>query len=289
MDGRRFRKFCAFGALLVAAVGCHKEKVKSPLDQMPNTTGTPTTGVPTPSASTKPPKNTGTPTVPVEQLPPLSKEPMSADTLAALADVQVDAAFDEKTVPGSKEGLLDSARKKYHQALDRDPKNKAALLGMARFHARLGEREKAIDSYKKYLTHYQKDADVAHEVAVTHARWKDWAGAVSWCDYTLKLDPENRKVKSTKGFCLARLGKWEEAFAVMCQIMPEAQARYNLARALEHLNMADACRLQLHLALKADPGHAGAREFLAELDGVGVPPVGPRDDVRPAGALQPAP
>src|SRR5688572_20583961 len=155
MDGRRFRHLCVFGTLFAALAGCHKDKVQTPLDQMPNTTGTPTTGVPMPTAA-KPPKGGSGPQIPVEQLPPLSKEPMSPDTLSAMADVQVDAAFDAKTVAGMKEGLLDSARKKYQQALERDPKNKAALLGTARFYSRLGERDKAIDGYKRYLTLHQK-------------------------------------------------------------------------------------------------------------------------------------
>ena len=52
----------------------------------------------------------------------------------------------------------------------------------------------------------------------------------------------------------------------MCRVMPEAQARYNLARVLEHQNQPAASRVQVQLALRADPQHAGSREFLAELE-----------------------
>ena len=55
----------------------------------------------------------------------------------------------------------------------------------------------------------------------------------------------------------------------MCQVMPEAQARYLMARVLEHQNQPEASRMQLQLALKADPNFADAREFLAELDQAG--------------------
>ena len=57
----------------------------------------------------------------------------------------------------------------------------------------------------------------------------------------------------------------------LCQIMPESQARYNMARVLEHLNRPDASRQQLQLALQADPTYSPAREFLAELDQVSPP------------------
>ena len=92
---------------------------------------------------------------------------------------------------------------------------------------------------------------------------------------------------STRDIATAVIKAEEEAFAMLCQIMPEAQARYDLARVLEHMNMGEASRVQLQLALKADPSHAASREFLTELDGVlsGNEP----NPLRPAGAQQPAP
>ena len=41
--------------------------------------------------------------------------------------------------------------------------------------------------------------------------------------------------------------------------MPEAQARYNIARVLEHQNHLDAARQQLQLALQKDPNLAEAQ------------------------------
>ncbi|VTR91717.1 peptidase s1 and s6 chymotrypsin hap : Tetratricopeptide TPR_2 repeat protein OS=Pirellula staleyi (strain ATCC 27377 / DSM 6068 / ICPB 4128) GN=Psta_2170 PE=4 SV=1: TPR_11: TPR_9 [Gemmata massiliana] len=290
MDGRFCLKCFALGFALAGAIGCNRNNVQpSPFGQMPNTNGAPNPLTPTGgksmwggSGSNAPP-----PSVPVEFTPAASNKPASADALVAISDVRLDAAFDEKTVPGSKESLLDLAREGYQKALKQEPKNKSALLGIARFYGRIGEKEKAIEAYKKYLTLYPNDASAAHEVAVTHARWKDWAGACSWCEFTLKIDPENRNVKKTLGFCLARAGKWDEAFAMLCQIMPEAQARHNLAGLLDHMGHADASKSQLQLAVKADPNYAPARDFLAELD---QPRVGTADpSVRQTGDLQPAP
>lgn len=221
----------------------------------------------------------GTATMPVELAPPVSNKPASAETIVAISDVRLEAAFDEKTAPGSKEGLLDMARTGYQKALQQEPKSKAALLGNARYYAKLNEREKSIEMYKKYLGLYPKDADVAHECAVAHARWKDHAGAIAWCEYGLRIDPENRTIKKTMGFCLALSGKWDDAFATLCQIMPEAQARHNLAGLLDHLGQLGASKVQLQLALKADPNFTPAAGFLSELEGT----------VKPAVAEQPAP
>src|SRR5215207_1033860 len=232
MDGRMFRKWCVFGCLMAGAIGCKNNKQQNLIGPMPDT-GSQMVNMPLTKGGTKSFWGGGSsnpaPSMPVEVVPEVSKKPASAEALVAIADVQLEAAFDEKTAAGSKEGLLDNARKGYQKALHQEPKSKAAIRGMAGFYARIGEREKSIEMYKKYLTLYPKDAEVAHEVAVSHARWKDWAGAVAWCEFALKIDPENRSVKKTMGFCQARAGKWDDAFGTLSQIMSEAQARHNLA------------------------------------------------------------
>jgi tetratricopeptide (TPR) repeat protein len=282
MDGRMIRRLCVLGCLLGAAAGCKNTK------QHQNLIGPMPAEPPAPQMVNMPLAkskslfgNSNVPTMPVEVAPPVSNKPASADALSKLADVQLESALDDRTPPGSKEALLDSARKGYQKALQQEPKSKAALRGMAGFYARTGDREKAVEMYKKYLT-LHLEVDVAHEVAVAHARWKDMDGAVKWCDYALKIDPENRAVKKTMGFCLARAGKWDEAFAVLCQIMPEAQARHNLAGLLDHMGQTEASKAQLQLAAKA--GFAPSAGFLKELE----QPQNP-DDVRQAGDQQPAP
>ena len=281
MDGRMIRLLCVLGCLL-GAVGCkNTNKQQNLIGPMPESNGPQMVNMPLTKSKSLFGGNSNVPTMPVEVAQPVSNKPASADALSKLADVQLEAAFDERTQPGSKEALLDSARKGYQKALQQEPKSKAALRGMAGFYARTGDREKAVEMYKKYLTLYL-EVDVAHEVAVAHARWKDMDGAVKWCDYALKIDPENRAVKKTMGFCLARAGKWDEAFTVLCQIMPEAQARHNLAGLLDHMGHTEASKVQLQLAVKA--GFAPSAGFLKELEQ-------PREqtDIRQTGDQQPAP
>lgn len=258
MDGRGYRKWLLAGCLAAGALGCNRNTVQSPLT--PNPSGT----------ASKPSLWSGGshPTVPGEAVEPVSKGPPRPETLVAFADVQLESAYDEKLPPSGKQELLDRARQGYQKALEQDPKNKSAQLGLARYYTRVGEKDRAVEVFKKYLTGNPSDKDVAHEVAKAHAQWKDWTGAVAWCDFALKIDPENMAVRKTMAFCHARDGKWEEGFRVMCQVMPEAQARYLMARVLEHQNQLAASRQQLHLALKADPNYAEAREFLVELEAV---------------------
>lgn len=288
MDGRTIRRWCVAGGLLVAALGCKSNKQQQPnlIGPMPEG-GTAIVHMPVGDSGSKSSfwskSSTPAATVPVEMVAADSKEPAKAESLVAIANVQLDAAMDEKTVPGSKEGLLDSARKGYQKALQRDPKSKAALQGMAQFYARVGEREKSLEYYKKCLT-LHPEAAIAHEVAIAHGRWRDWDGAVAWCKYALEIDRENRTVKKDLGFFQARAGKWDDAFATLRTIMPEAQARHNLAGLLDHMGHTEHSKVQLQLAVKADPNYAPSAGFLAELGTMQE-----ANPVQAAGGTQPAP
>jgi len=275
------------GCLIAGALGCSNRGNLQP----PFNSTQPLTGVP---MASKPRSFWGgganKPAAPVEVTEADYKTPAKPETHAILANAQVDSAFNEDTPPSGREALLDQARQGYQKALKMDPKNKVALVGLAKYYVRLGERDKAVETYKRYFAAYPKDKDVAHEVAMAHAQWKDWAGAIAWCDFALKIDPENLSIRKTMAFCLARAGKWEDGFTVMCQVMPEAQARYLMARVLEHQGQPDASRMQLQLAIQADPAHIASREFLAELDQVSRPTSpATSNPVITAGAIEPNP
>src|SRR5262245_34686540 len=104
MDGRRFRKWFVFGCLLVAAAGGNRG-AKAPWGQTPKD-ALPVTGVPIapPNATTKSmwggSKSQLPPAMQAEMIPE-SNKPASAAAIVAIADVRLQAAFDEKTLPGS--------------------------------------------------------------------------------------------------------------------------------------------------------------------------------------------
>jgi tetratricopeptide (TPR) repeat protein len=271
MDGRRIRRWWLSGCLVVGTLGCSSTRNNTNVPPF-FSDAKPLTGMPVASKS----KSfwgwsNDKPAVTAEVAAADYDAPAKPETHAILANAQVDSAFNEETPTASREALLDQARQGYQKALKMDPKNKVALNGLAKYYVRLGEREKAVETYKRYFAAHPRDKEVAHEVALAHAQWKDWAGAAAWCEFALKIDPENLSIRKTMAFCLARAGKWDEGFAVMCQVMPEAQARYLMARVLEHQGQLDACRLQLQLAIQADPAHIASREFLVELDQVTRP------------------
>ncbi|MCE9566577.1 MAG: tetratricopeptide repeat protein [Planctomycetes bacterium] len=259
MDGRWIRKWLLASCVIPGALGC--KTTRTPWDAPAGTAS----GMPSVSDKKSIWDSTKT-SVPVEVAIEPKKGPPAPATLVAIADLQLERALDDKAAVANRQELLDTARQGYQKALQQDPKNSTAMIGLARFYTRLGEREKAVDEFKKYLTIYPTDKVVAHEVAVAHAQWKDWAGAISWCEFALKIDPENLSTRKTMAFCYARAGKWEDGLRVMMQVMPEAPARFQIARAMDHQNDVAGCKAQLELALKADPNFADARDYLIELE-----------------------
>ena len=184
MDGRRLRRWWVCGGLVFGAVGCKHDQ-----PTLPDGSAFPVAQAPKRSmwggGATAQPMAAAEASMPARK----AGEPLKADTEVAFADVRVSSAFDEKNPPGNREALIDSARQGYQKALQQDPKNKGALLGMARLYARMGEQDRALEVYRRYLTLYPKDHATVHEVAVMHGRWKDFAGASAWCDAALKIDP----------------------------------------------------------------------------------------------------
>ncbi len=275
MDGRRLRKWAMCGGLLAAALGCHRNNVQNQFS-MPKTDqslGAFMPGGKVPSSgnslfsSNSPAIGQGPMAgMPIESAPPKREgKGFSPDGEVAIADTHVAAALGNPPA-ANRDELLDMARLRYQKALKEDPKNQGALLGMARMYANVGDKERSLEIFQEYMKLYPNDAVVPHEVALLFGRWKDWNGAVAWCEVSLKIDPENRTHRKTLGFCLARSGRWDESFVALKQVMPEAQARYSLARVMEHLNFPEQSRQQLVAAVQADPNYAEARDFLAELD-----------------------
>lgn len=293
MDGRRMGRWIVCGGLILAGTGCKRntlpdQSIPSP---MVNNVAPPTLKKSFWGSSSRP--QVPTPGMPapeaVAEARPKKTGPMP-DFEAAAADLKVELAFADPPPPNRDE-MLDTARIRYQRAIQADEKHKGALLGLARMHAKLDEQEAAIEAYRNYLKHYPKDADAHHEVAQRMGQWKNWESAITWCDSALKLDPENRTYRKTMGFSMAMAGRWEEAFSTLSEIMPEAQARHNLAGLLDHLGHRDACRQQLEMALRADPGYEASREFLAELDRKSRPDSGiaaeGASDVQQAGGTMP--
>src|SRR5438045_753219 len=127
MDGRRFGKWWLSACLAAGALGCNRNAVQPPLTQQIQPAQSSGSGL----ARSPWGGSRAQPAGAVEAAADTAKKgPPKPETTVALADVQLAAAFDEKTPQADREGLLDAARQGYQKALQQDPKNKAAMLGV---------------------------------------------------------------------------------------------------------------------------------------------------------------
>lgn len=82
----------------------------------------------------------------------------------------------------------------------------------------------------------------------------------------MELDPENPRCVNHYGFCLARVGRFEESLAVFRTEGNEAKAHYQLARMLNHLGKVDLCKQHLEAALRIEPRFTEAELMLVQLE-----------------------
>lgn len=175
------------------------------------------------------------------------------ETDIAIANVELEAAFDESRSGSDRDRILDVARQRFQHALKKDPKNKGALLGLAKLYTWAEDRERAVATYNEALRYHPRDAEVAFALMRTYARFEDWAGACKACEMAITLDPENRTFRKAYGSVLAKAERWDESFEVLLGMMPEAEARTHLGRMLIDNGRVPEGQQQLQTALQKDP------------------------------------
>lgn len=267
MSGRWKQLVCA--GLLAGAVGCNSSKnnITMPEATLPTSQG----------RSSMMSRVFGSDKF-VPQAPPQAEpvmaasrkkpgEPMKPETEVANAIMARDAAFLEGKSDVERDQLLDASRQAFQRALKAEPKNKAALMGLAEMYTMAGDKTQALATYQLALHHNPKDHELAHKMARTCAGFLDWQASADAAKYALSLDPENRMYRKSLGMAQARLGQLQEAFDTLLDAkMTEAQARYVLGRTLIDMDRTEEGLRQVRTAVTQEPQYAMAQQFLADFE-----------------------
>lgn len=264
MDGRiRSGVLASLAAAALTSVGCRFLEKHEPT--LPSAT-LPVAGM-TPPA--KPGFFSSAPKYgpPTEQIPirdaSLKNKPFKADTFVAVGDAELEAAFDDTRAGADRDQLIDVARQRYATALQQDPKNKDAMLGLGKLYTWAGDRDRAIQMYQEVAKLHPKDKDVAFAMVKCQVKFQDWDSACRACHAALALDPENRHFTKALGYCQARSNRWEDSFGTLMKIMSESEARTFLGQTLIALGRTDDGYGQLKMAVATDPQNAIAQSLLA--------------------------
>jgi tetratricopeptide (TPR) repeat protein len=216
---------------------------------------------------------TATPPAPPKDPPPVithkepgPKRPPKAETCCAWAMCYEKQALESTVDPAHKQDLLEQARLGYQQALKTDPKCLNGYTGLARVYMAMNHYERAQETYLEGLQRHPKEGSLWYDLAICHCRTKQWELAIRSLQKALEIDPENRNALQTLGFCHARAGHIQDSLDTLSKIMSAAEAHYNVARMLHHMNQDDQCRQFLARALQLNPDFAAARTMLGHMN-----------------------
>jgi tetratricopeptide (TPR) repeat protein len=197
----------------------------------------------------------------------LPKRTPQASTCVAFGSFNAELASKPGLPLAQQEQMREQARRAYQQALKIDPNSLAAYAGLGKLYQEKGDYEQAAAVYQKSLKEHPKEAPVWFELGMCQARQKNWDQALESLKKATELDEGNTSYTNALGFCLARAGRYEESYAFFQKAVGPAQAHYNVARMLHHVNQDESSKEHLRLALQLNPDLTGARQLQAELEG----------------------
>jgi len=136
-------------------------------------------------------------------------------------------------------GNLEGARSDYQQALNEDPANRDALLGIAALDVRAGRFESAEAGYLRLLQADPRDAEAQAALMALRSGRVDPLAAESRLKSMLAVDPRAHALNFALGNQLAQQGRWAEAqvqyFKAFAAEPNNPDFAYNLAVSLDHL------------------------------------------------------
>lgn len=204
-------------------------------------------------------------------IPFLTKEKKAdpkVETILAYAKYQEDEARQSQTLTqAQRERLFDNARMSYQRALEKDPDNPKALLGLGRVYGSLNNYDRAEKIFASAMEKHPKNANLWFGKGRYHSQREEHEQAVHCFQQALQLDPENRDCAATLGYSLLMAKRTNEGFEVFKKLYgDEARAHYRVALMMTWQKDWSSARHHAQLALRHDPMNANARNILVRLE-----------------------
>jgi tetratricopeptide (TPR) repeat protein len=268
MDGRIFVGVLA-GALALGAAGCtttqpapnvvspdkNAAAAAAPVNTNGNTTFVKTDDTPWPKRD-----------------PNRKHDPLPATEIAfgRMKETEADAV-QLKNDQETQARLRDEARRAYQQAIKLDPNCLAAYRHLGRLYVKMGDTDRALETYKKALAKHAKESGLWYDMGLCHTRRKDLSESLRCFSKALELEPENPDYMKKLGMTLAWVGQIDRGLTYLTRgHQSSALAHYDIARVLAQKDQIEPAKQHLRIALRENPQLEGASEMLAGLE----PPTG---------------
>jgi len=196
------------------------------------------------------------------------KRPAQAKTEIAFGQMKESDAESEaaKKNPEAQAHLRDDARLAYQAALKQDPNNVEAYRHLARLYTKVGDYDRAFDTYKKAMAKHPKDAELWYDLGLCHHRRKELSESVKCFNKALEIQPENRDYMKKLGFTVAYMGQIDQGLALLTRAQGSALAHYGIARVLVQKDQVQQAQQHLQIALRENSQLEDARRVADESD-----------------------
>lgn len=161
-------------------------------------------------------------------------------------------------------GALDKAMEQYRRALQRDARNRNAMIGLARLQHRTGDMRGAISVYQKALEVYRNDPVILNDLGLCYARNGQVDQAISVLRGATQAAPEREMYRNNLAAALVEANRADEAVAHLSQTYGAAVANYNVGYLLNRGGQQMEANLYLEKALEIDPSMDQARQLLRQ-------------------------
>ncbi len=164
------------------------------------------------------------------------------------------------------QGKHEKALENYTKALEKEPNNEAALLSVARLHARQQAYAQAETYFGKVLS-LKPQAVIYNELASVQQSQGKIAESQTSIQRAIELDPTSSRYRNNLAGMLVAAGQSAEAVKQLEQVFPPAVANYNVAFLHFSNNNMAAAQQHLQTALQADPNMQEARALMDKIAG----------------------
>lgn len=274
MKIRQIVRKALVAGLVVGCGGCSTSGTKSWLPAWPGTSST------TAMAPVKPGGGLGTPaTQPTGLAAAWQQTTKSLTSAITPASAEEPDPVSLENTPGKiggevyisaariheQRGDLAGAAQQYQKAIQANPKDVTALIGLGRIYDRQEDYAKAVEQYQKAIQIDSKRALPHNDLGLCYARHGDLNKSISELQQAVKLQPESKLYRNNLATVLVEANRESEALQQLLAAHPPAAAHYNLGALLSRCNKPDLAAQQLQQALAADPGMTAAQQLLAQL------------------------
>ena len=168
-------------------------------------------------------------------------------------------------------GKLEAAIEQYKMALEEEPKNLQALLGLARIYDNTGDRAKALKYYQLAVKYHEDSATAQNDLGLCLIREKKPKESIAALEKAIEIEPTKALYRNNLARILVELDRTPEAYKILVPVHGEAVAHYNIGFLLNERGLKPQALEQFRLAAQLDPNLKVAKQWINLLSPGEVP------------------